>query len=144
MDNVLEINCPIWQLKKNYSDLPYPMDPAQFNETVLDYWNTYKDDKRWDHRDFTIIDGVLRAMTIKVRALGLEGQTYEYAKSLKADMESVVSEAKRFYPRGISQVWEAPFDEWAIQAYEDSLYQNALQGMVCSMLFAYIVLFVTT
>lgn len=59
-------------------------------------------------------------------------------------MEAVVSEIKRFYPRGISTVWEAPFDEWAIQAYEDSLYQNALQGMVCSMLFAYIVLFVTT
>lgn len=80
----MEINCPIWHLQKNYSDIPFPMEPAQFNETVLEYWNKYKDDKAWDHTQMVVLDGVFRAMTIKVRAVGLEGQSYEYAKNLKA------------------------------------------------------------
>lgn len=124
MEDVLEINCPIWEIKKELkkNNLTYPMEPQKFNETIFDYWNKSKDDKTWDHTQIVVVDGVFRAMTIKVKARGLEGQTYEYAKKLKADMEGVVSEVKRFYPRGINQVWEAPFDEWAIQGYEDSLY----------------------
>lgn len=68
------------------------------------------------------MDGKLRALTIKVRASGLQGNSYEYAKNLKDRMDGIVEEITRYYPRGINQVWQAPFDEWAIQAYEDSLY----------------------
>lgn len=51
---------------------------------------------------------------------------------------------QRTYPKGINQVWQLPWDQWAILNLENSLFSNALQGMACSIIFAFLVLVITT
>ena len=49
LDDVLEITCPIWELKKEYKNLTFPMEATKFNETIVEYWSKFKNDKKWDH-----------------------------------------------------------------------------------------------
>lgn len=55
-----------------------------------------------------------------------------------------MTDINKKYPRAISTCWQVPFDEWAKMYYEDSMFTNAIQGLICSVVFAYIVLLITT
>lgn len=67
-EEVVEVECPIWQLKKNNSDTPFPMLPRQFNESMLALVEKYSSQKAWDPKSVVVVDGQVRAMTIKVHA----------------------------------------------------------------------------
>jgi hypothetical protein len=39
---------------------------------------------------------------------------------------------------------QVPYDQWAFLNLEDSMFTNAMSGMICSIIFSFLVLLITT
>lgn len=83
-------------------------------------------------------------MIIRLKIESFHDQPYDKKNEIYQYYEGMAKNVRDTYPVGINQIWQIPYDEWALLKMEDSLFTNALQGMYSSILFAFIVLLVTT
>lgn len=85
-----------------------------------------------------------RAMLLRFKISSFQNQPYDKRNEIYSYYENLVKSVRDTYPESINQIWQIPYDEWALLKMEDSLFTNALQGMYSSIIFAFFILLVTT
>lgn len=129
--------CPIIQLKhygiKN--DLPFPIPRNLFNQTVAKFH--INEFGFQDNTTLRMVRISLQVPDIKFSALDRRIEVYEH-------FENIVKEAKKSSPKGLREMWQVPYDQWAKVEMARSLNQNVYNGISISMVITFMFLLAST
>lgn len=86
----------------------------------------------------------IRQFSINFNIRGIEGKSFDEKYEVYEYYEKIINDIRRNYPTGIKTSFQVPYDQWAYLSLEKSMFRNAMGGMACSILFAFVILLLTT
>ena len=123
-------------LKENDED--FPVRSSDFNESLTMF------KIKTGNENIRFINGQIRSIEINFNIRGLEGRSFQLRDDIFEYYQKIVDDIRQKYPRGISTCFQIPEDQWANLSLEQSLFKNNIAGMATSILFAWIVLLIST
>lgn len=134
---VSPIGCPMEEIKRVGEELghEFPMSPEVFNETVKHLP---------DGSDLNFVfDGRLRFQRVRIPTQRLVPGPWAKLDEVYLYYDAVVKDIKATWPRSVNCVCQYS-RRWAGREMTDAMVENTLSGMLCSLLFAFIVLLIVT
>lgn len=93
---------------------------------------------------FGFVDGKLVFLRVAFLFRGFATMTREEALDLQARFEAISTKHNSGAPVGVNQVWQVAYDNWAWLELRGAAITNAVQGIVFSLLFSFIILLLMT
>ena len=122
-----------------------PVPQSQFYTQLDNYINNTQTGQD-QYNDYLIgyINGELRFMRIKSLSPTKGTQGYDVVNKAYNDWEDLMNSYNRDSPEGINKAYQSGGHSWAWLVTQQELVRGAIQGILISLLFAFIVLVAST
>lgn len=119
----------------------FPVPEDKFHLEFAKFWNSHFN---FRGKSIGFIDGKLVYYKATILHYDYLMQDRERQIEIEKEIDDVMDRFNKFAPKGLQNGWHIAFDHWAWQNLRSTVISSSVQGILLSLLFALIVMILTT